>query len=591
MKGRKREKKRRIDFAFMSCIEINERIGSDMGSEASASDGESKPASERARRFKEEMEARCQAMKQEALRASELHAKLKESLSSLPTRVNVEKEAYNTSPNEAVAAAAALDASASPNAEQLVKALLQSQREREAVEQEEEQRQRLKALTPAESESDLDHGLQKAQLRDELELLREQVRLEALKLEDLQHRTAEFQKSTSSDEAVVNDKLTKTRTQLTLLENEQAQVEGEIRELTEDLQYQHKSSVTVRKAYQDEEIRLREQLEALNSQIKDEEERLEEVKSETEVAIGILEEHEEYIEKLRNKLEGLETDVSSKTALLQELDNDQGSMEEEVSALQASLAELRKEEVAIKERNGRQESQARDSVDALKKDIERLQEDRKTYQADVERSQAVLAEAVELLQDAKEAAETQHFTPSIRTRNPLSSPTSFYDGCGIDDECGGARSQMASPISGVRLFDDSPMRYNEEEIAYRRLMTIEKAAQEAEARRSVAESNAKEAEIRLRRMVNLVSRTSSKSGHSSPPFEPRSPYSGSSTPSRDDGNVVNSLEQLRIQLKSGLKSKSNHESAATFEVRTPREELHSKLNQLISEIGKVGKSR
>lgn len=575
----------------MSCIETNERIGSDMGSEASASDGESKPASERARRFKEEMEARCQAMKQEALRASELHAKLKESLSSLPTRVNVEKEAYNTSPNEAAAAAAALDASASPNAEQLVKALLQSQREREAVEQEEEQRQRLKALTPAESESDLDHGLQKAQLRDELELLREQVRLEALKLEDLQHRTAEFQKSTSSDEAVVNDKLTKTRTQLTLLENEQAQVEGEIRELTEDLQYQHKSSVTVRKAYQDEEIRLREQLEALNSQIKDEEERLEEVKSETEVALGILEEHEEYIEKLRNKLEGLETDVSSKTALLQELDSDQGSMEEEVSALQASLAELRKEEVAIKERNGRQESQARDSVDALKKDIERLQEDRKTYQADVERSQAVLAEAVELLQDAKEAAEKQHFTTSIRTRNPLSSPTSFYDGCSIDDECGGARSQMASPISGVRLFDDSPMRYNEEEIAYRRLMTIEKAAQEAEARRSVAESNAKEAEIRLRRMVNLVSRTSSKSGHSSPPSEPRSPYSGSSTPSRDDGNVVNSLEQLRIQLKSGLKSKSNHESAAAFEVRTPREELHSKLNQLISEIGKVGKSR
>ena len=574
----------------MSCIETNERIGSDMGSEASASDGESKPASERARRFKEEMEARCQAMKQEALRASELHAKLKESLSSLPTRVNVEKEAYNTSPNEA-AAAAALDASASPNAEQLVKALLQSQREREAVEQEEEQRQRLKALTPAESESDLDHGLQKAQLRDELELLREQVRLEALKLEDLQHRTAEFQKSTSSDEAVVNDKLTKTRTQLTLLENEQAQVEGEIRELTEDLQYQHKSSVTVRKAYQDEEIRLREQLEALNSQIKDEEERLEEVKSETEVALGILEEHEEYIEKLRNKLEGLETDVSSKTALLQELDSDQGSMEEEVSALQASLAELRKEEVAIKERNGRQESQARDSVDALKKDIERLQEDRKTYQADVERSQAVLAEAVELLQDAKEAAEKQHFTTSIRTRNPLSSPTSFYDGCSIDDECGGARSQMASPISGVRLFDDSPMRYNEEEIAYRRLMTIEKAAQEAEARRSVAESNAKEAEIRLRRMVNLVSRTSSKSGHSSPPFEPRSPYSGSSTPSRDDGNVVNSLEQLRMQLKSGLKSKSNHESAAAFEVRTPREELHSKLNQLISEIGKVAKSR
>jgi hypothetical protein len=589
VKGRKREKNDG-QIAFMSCIEINERIGSDMGSEASASDGESKPASERARRFKEEMEARCQAMKQEALRASELHAKLKESLSSLPTRVNVEKEAHNTSLNEA-AAAASLDASASPNAEQLVKALLQSQREREAVEQEEEQRQRLKALKPAESESDLDHGLQKAQLRDELDLLREQVRLEALKLEDLQHRTAEFQKSTSSDEAVVNDKLTKTRTQLTLLENEQAQVEGEIRELTEDLQYQHKSSVTVRKAYQDEEIRLREQLEALNSQIKDEEERLEEVKSETGVAIGILEEHEEYIEKLRNKLEGLETDVSSKTALLQELDNDQGSMEEEVSALQASLAELRKEEVAIKERNGRQESQARDSVDALKKDIERLQEDRKTYQADVERSQAVLAEAVELLQDAKEAAEKQHFTPSIRTRNPLSSPTSFYDGCGIDDECGGARSQMASPISGVRLFDDSPMRYNEEDIAYRRLMTIEKAAQEAEARRSVAESNAKEAEIRLRRMVNLVSRTSSKSGHSSPPFEPRSPYSGSSTPSRDDGNVVNSLEQLRIQLKSGLKSKSNHESAATFEVRTPREELHSKLNQLISEIGKVAKSR
>lgn len=572
----------------MSCVETNERIGSDTGSEASASDGESKPAAARARRFKEEMEARCQAMKQEALRASELHAKLKESLSSLQTRVNVEKEAHNTSPNEA---APALDASASPNAEQLVKALLQSQREREAVEEEEEQRQRLKALTPAESESDLDHGLQKAQLRDELELLREQVRLEALKLEDLQHRTAEFQKSTSSDEAVVNDKLTKTRTQLTLLENEQAQVEGEIRELTEDLQYQHKSSVTVRKAYQDEEIRLREQLEAFNSQIKDEEERLEEVKSETEVAIGILEEHEEYIEKLRIKLEGLETDVSSKTALLQELDNDQGSMEEEVSALQASLDELRKEELAIKERNGREESQSRDLVDALKKDIERLQEDRKAYQADVERSQAVLAEAVELLQDAKEAAEKQRFAQSIRTRNPLSSPASFYDGRGIDDEFGDARSQMASPISGVRLFDDSPMRYNEEEIAYRRLMTIEKAAQEAEARRSVAESNAKEAEIRLRRMVNLVSRTSSKSGRSSPPSEPRSPYSGSSTPSRDDGDVVNSLEQLRMQLKSGLKSKSNHESAATFEARTPREELHSKLNQLISEIGKVGKSR
>jgi len=580
----------------MSRVEMNNRMSSDVGSEASVRDGESKPASTaarvdtsaRAHRFKEEMEARCQAMKQEAMRASELHAKLKKSLSLLPNPVNVEKEAHNTFPNES--AVATLDARASPNAEQLVKALLQSQREREAVEEEEEQRQRLKTLTPAESESDLDHGLQKAQLRDELELLCEQVRLEALKLEDLQHRTAEFQKSTSSDEAVVSDKLTKTRTQLTLLENEHAQVEGEIRELTEDLQYQHKSSVTVLKAYQDEEIRLREQLEALNGQIKDEEERLEEVKSETEVAIGILEEHEEYIEKLRNKLEGLETDVSSKTALLQELDNDQGSMEEEVSALQASLDELRKEELAIKERQSRQESQARDSVDALKKDIERLQEDRKTCQADVERSQAVLAEAVELLRDAKEAAEKQHFTPSIRTRNPFSPPASFYDGRGVDDDCGAARSQMASPISGVRLFDDSPMRYNEEEIAYRRLMTIEKAAHEAEARRSVAESNAKEAEIRLRRMVNLVSRTSSKCGRSSPPSEPRSPYSGSSTPCKNDDNVVNSLEQLRIQLKSGLKSKSNNESA-TFEVRTPREELHSKLNQLISEIGKVGKSR
>ena len=73
---------------------------------------------------------------------------------------------------------------------------------------------------------------------------------------------------TSSDEAVVKDKLTRTRTQLTLLENEQAE------SFKEDLEYQHKSSAVVRKACQDEEERLRSHLENLQIEIEEEEARL-----------------------------------------------------------------------------------------------------------------------------------------------------------------------------------------------------------------------------------------------------------------------------------------------------------------------------
>ena len=148
----------------------------------------------------------------------------------------------------------------SADAEELVKALLKSQRERETLGEANGNNNTIGEEQIVESDADdtlgggeshvesINCGYQ-AKLRDKLAQIRSQVHEETLKLEKLRRETMELRTTrevTSSDEAVVKDKLTRTRTQLTLLENEQAQ-------LAEDLEYQHKSSAVVRKACQDEE--------------------------------------------------------------------------------------------------------------------------------------------------------------------------------------------------------------------------------------------------------------------------------------------------------------------------------------------------
>ena len=208
------------------------------------------------------------------------------------------------------------------DAEELVKALMRSRREREDAAGEEEEEEEEDAPTSAlaiqkddekeEHEGEVNYGFHKAKLRDELESLRALVKVERDALEAVRRETSALQSSreaTSSDEADVVDKLTRTRTELEFLESEQAHVEGKLLELTEDLEYQAKNSATIRKACTAEEARLSAALDALRVEIAEEEQRLYDVKSETAVAIDVLEENEDYIEKFQGKLQDLQLKV------------------------------------------------------------------------------------------------------------------------------------------------------------------------------------------------------------------------------------------------------------------------------------------
>ena len=236
------------------------------------------------------------------------------------------------------------------DAEELVKALMRSRREREdAVGEEEEEEDGPTSRTtsaPAvgkddvkeEDDGEVNYGFHKAKLRDELESLRALVKVERDALEAVRRETSALQSSreaTSSDEADVVDKLTRTRTELEFLESEQAHVEGKLLELTEDLEYQSKNSATIRKACTAEEARLSAALDALRVEIAEEEQRLYDVKSETAVAIDVLEENEDYIEKVQGKLQDLQLKVEEKAAVLRELDADHVALEDELEQMRA----------------------------------------------------------------------------------------------------------------------------------------------------------------------------------------------------------------------------------------------------------------
>lgn len=557
-------------------------------------------ARERAAAFRRDVEMRCDAVRRDAEAASAEQEELRAKLATTTTEnASVRESETDTkilktppaTPSDCVHLSLnACDFNVSADAEELVKALLKSQRERESFVEvaQETGAARSKGSSNRSGHStpdDINYGFHKAQLRDELEKIRRQVLEETLTLEGLRRETAELRTTraaTSSDEAVVKDKLTKTRTQLTLLENEQAQ-------LTEDLEYQHKSSAAVRKACQDEEHRLRKQIDELRKEAADEEERAMQLKSDTCIAVEILEEHEQYIEKVKGKLEGLEAEVESKTKLLRELDCDQGSIEEELEALRTKLKEESELGDRLRAKEAEDRANAQRALEAIKTEAEKLKEDKRSYEADIERSQEALAEAVHLLQVAKDTAEQE----MSWTANPLRTPPPYrqvghsyvYDSA--------QNSPLEAPMQGVRLFDDSPMmKVSAEDKAYHHLMIMEKAAKDAEARRMAAESGAHTAEVRLRRMVEFVNRLGPSA--TSSPSRPRSPQSGDYAIYRRDSptnSVIDSLDSLRLQLASAVKQKSRAglDKVSRRRESAPREELHFKLNQLIDEIGKTRK--
>eukprot|EP00223_Ostreococcus_mediterraneus_P002214 CAMPEP_0179607088 /NCGR_PEP_ID=MMETSP0930-20121108/1757_1 /TAXON_ID=548131 ORGANISM="Ostreococcus mediterraneus, Strain clade-D-RCC1621" /NCGR_SAMPLE_ID=MMETSP0930 /ASSEMBLY_ACC=CAM_ASM_000580 /LENGTH=316 /DNA_ID=CAMNT_0021475539 /DNA_START=1323 /DNA_END=2274 /DNA_ORIENTATION=- len=227
-----------------------------------------------------------------------------------------------------------------------------------------------------EHEGEVNYGFHKAKLRDELESLRALVKVERDALEAVRRVGVAIEpRGDVNDEADVVDKLTRTRTELEFLESEQAHVEGKLLELTEDLEYQSKNSATIRKACTAEEARLSAALDALRVEIAEEEQRLYDVKSETAVAIDVLEENEDYIEKVQGKLQDLQLKVEEKAAVLRELDADHVALEDELEQMRAKA----KEESEAAERahadHNSSEAQARETIDTLNSEIKRLKED------------------------------------------------------------------------------------------------------------------------------------------------------------------------------------------------------------------------
>jgi len=502
------------------------------------------------------------------------------------------------------------------DAEELVKALMRSRREREDAAGEEEEEEEGAPSSPTtsapairkddekeEHEGEVNYGFHKAKLRDELESLRALVKVERDALEAVRRETSALQSSreaTSSDEADVVDKLTRTRTELEFLESEQAHVEGKLLELTEDLEYQAKNSATVRKACTAEEARLRAALDALRVEIAEEEQRLYDVKSETAVAIDVLEENEDYIEKVQGKLQDLQLKVEEKAAVLRELDADHGALADELEQMRAKAKEESEAAERARADHNSSEAQARESIDNLKSEIKRLQEEHAKYVADIECSDAALAEAVSLLQVAKETAEHQRAgatSPSAWMKNPLHSPltSSFRHVRGesmfqMHDSARTSPREPPSPVHAIRLFeDDAPITSRQEDLALQRLISLERAAEVAEARREFAEASARESEVRLRRMVDFISRSTSSSPTASPPCERQVLHTERGTLQHNTPSVIQSLESLRMQLASAVKPKQMQRAPSghtTLRETSAREELHFKLKQLIDEVGR-----
>ena len=99
------------------------------------------------------------------------------------------------------------------------------------------------------------------------------------------------------------------------------------------------------------------------------------LKSDTRIAVEILEEHEQYIEKVKGKLEGLEAEVESKTTLLRELDCDQGSIEEELEALRTTLKEESELGDRLRAKEAEDRANAQRALEAIKTEVEKLKED------------------------------------------------------------------------------------------------------------------------------------------------------------------------------------------------------------------------
>lgn len=544
----------------------------------------------RAAAFRARVEAQCEAVRDEARRATEKAKELFERYESSgataseerATQVETRPEAPPVMPVERSGVARSMSA----DAEELVRALLQSRRERE---EQETTAERVGSDNDVASPDPLNHGFEQAQLRAELEKVRGEVIVERLKLEALKRETKDALAArvavTSNDEDKdVENKINSTRTRLSLLEDEEAR-------LAENLEYQQKNSACVRKACQEEEKRLRKHLDEVRAEVENETAHMQRLKSDTQVAANILEEHESYIEKVRSELGELERAVESKSAMLRELDGDQSTLEQELEEVRAQLDQQRELGKQLLE----QEQQARDTAEkateALKTEVEQLKEEKIRCEADIEKSQEALAEAVQLLQLAKETAEREMSWNMMNAVTPQSSCQVSRLRSDIFDSAHNTPHQ--SPIMDVRgrrLFDDSPTPASEEEKAYYRLMMIEKAAKDADVRRTASETAAQNAEIRLRRMVDFMNRVgrSPSATTCSTPSRPASPlcmdypiYQCSQTAS-----VINSLESLRTQLNFRAKqSDAQSEQKASWRAAsTPREELRSKLDQLVAEI-------
>jgi hypothetical protein len=245
------------------------------------------------------------------------------------------------------------------------------------------------------------------------------------------------------------------------------------------------------------------------------------------------------------------------------------------------------------------EAQARESIETLKAEIKRLQEDQAKYALDIERSETALAEAVSLLQVAKETTANERtgaMSPSTWIKNPLHSPSSssFRHARGesmfqMYDSARNSPREPPSPVHAIRLFeDDAPMESRQESLALKRLMSLERAAEIAEARRESAEAGARESEMRLRRMVDFINRSTNSSPTTSPPSERQPLHTDRGTHYHNNtASAIHSLESLRMQLASVVKPKQVREAShTTIRESSAREELHFKLKQLITEVGR-----
>jgi len=585
--------------------DVLRRLASEEGRETTSE------ARARAERFRHEMEARCEAVQAEAMRANA------ETRERLTIAIDVEGDgdgtigsSMETTPPPATPvestnfSMAEMGLAVSADAEELVKALLKSQRERETLgdangnntigEEQIVETDGVDTLGNEESHVEsINYGYHKAKLRDELAQIRSQVHEETLKLEKLRRETTELRTTrevTSSDEAVVKDKLTKTRTQLTILENEQAQ-------LAEDLEYQHKSSAVVRKACQDEEERLRSHLENLQVEIEEEENRLFQAKCDTKISMEILEEHEEYVDKVKRQLKELEAAVESKTALLRELDEDQGSMEDELETLRLQMRkELEEAEIIrAKQEDDKQKTQA--EMDVLKKEVEQLKDDQRKYEIDIQRSQEALDEAVRLFQSAKDATEREICWKANLFSVPQSQSqhsVEMYDSAQNSPVSAPFGNKVPLDVRPIRLFDDSSTNNHYEADFYCRMMMIEKAAKDAEARKAIAEASVKKTETRLRRMVDFINRASI--GPCSSPSSSRgiSGYQKSINTASSYKNrtsvATECLDFPRSLSQSASKERAHPEQPFSRDRNvSQRAEFHNKLNELLDTISRAQK--